>query len=207
MTITTYKKLTLDEYLKYDDGTDNGYEYDDGYLIFQGQIIEPYQSLVNLEESILKGFPLGKHEETTWFMSQIFNQEIQRLKLDWVARPSKIGVPTVMNKNRIPDVCVYYGGDWRKIREESAILKGIPLLLVEVVSEGTKVLDYRYKFAEYQAIGISEYWIIDFFESKITILNLMDGLYESQVFDENQPEILSKVFPELQLKVSQVFEV
>jgi Uma2 family endonuclease len=33
-------------------------------------------------------------------------------------------------------------------------------LVVEVISESTATADYREKVAEYQAIGIPEYWIL-----------------------------------------------
>jgi len=33
MTITTVRKLTFEEYLNYDDGTDKRYEFNDGELV------------------------------------------------------------------------------------------------------------------------------------------------------------------------------
>ena len=45
--------------------------------------------------------------------------------------------------------------------DQSAVLVSAAFLVVEVVSESTAAVDYREKVAEYQAIGIPEYWIVD----------------------------------------------
>ncbi len=63
-----------------------------------------------------------------------------------------------------------------------------PLLVVEVVSPGkaNEDRDYRYKRSEYAARGILEYWIVDPEISKITILSLVDGLYEEAIFEDDK---------------------
>ena len=42
--------------------------------------------------------------------------------------------------------------------------------------------DYRYKRSEYAARGISEYWIVDAIQQKVTILELVEGFYEEKVY-------------------------
>ncbi|WP_442949217.1 Uma2 family endonuclease [Nostoc sp.] len=56
--------------------------------------------------------------------------------------------------------------------------------MVEVVSPGkvNEDRDYRYKRSEYAARGIPEYWIVDAQKARITLLTLVDGLYEETVF-------------------------
>ncbi|WP_008315231.1 Uma2 family endonuclease [Leptolyngbya sp. PCC 6406] len=55
-----------------------------------------------------------------------------------------------------------------------------PRLVVEVVSPGkeNKNRDYRYKRSQYQSRAIDEYWIIDPTTQQVTLLTLLDGLYE-----------------------------
>jgi Uma2 family endonuclease len=81
-----------------------------------------------------------------------------------------------------------------------------PALVVEVVSPGkaNRDRDYRYKRSEYAARGIAEYWIVDPQESKVTVLLLDHGLYQENVY-QNNDLIKSQLFPQLQLTASKVF--
>jgi Uma2 family endonuclease len=87
--------------------------------------------------------------------------------------------------------------------DESAVCQSPPLLVVEVVSPESVKRDYRYKRSEYAALEISEYWIVDPIESKVTVLLWEEGLYEDTEFTGNQ-KIVSPTFPELDLTVKQV---
>jgi Uma2 family endonuclease len=80
-----------------------------------------------------------------------------------------------------------------------------PLLVVEVVFPGIKNYnrDYRYKRSEYAARGIAEYWIVDPEQAQVTILSLVDGLYEEAIF-QGVEQIQSSIFPQLHLTVEQV---
>lgn len=81
-----------------------------------------------------------------------------------------------------------------------------PALVVEVVSPGkaNRDRDYRYKRSEYAARGIGEYWIVDPQESKITVLLLDNGLYQENVYQDDD-SINSQLLTQLQLTASQVF--
>lgn len=59
-----------------------------------------------------------------------------------------------------------------------------PQLVVEVVSPGQKNRDrdYRYKRSEYAARGIAEYWVVDPQEGKVTIFELVSGLYKKSAY-------------------------
>ena len=86
------------------------------------------------------------------------------------------------------------------------MLETPPVLTVEVVSPESAKRDYRYKRSEYAAAGIPEYWIIDPGEQKITVLQLVEGLYEEQVYTDKQ-QIVSPTFPELVITVEQLWNV
>jgi Uma2 family endonuclease len=60
-----------------------------------------------------------------------------------------------------------------------------PRLVVEVVSPGKTNIDrdYRYKRSQYQARGIAEYWIVDPITQRVTVLTLVEGLYEEAIFE------------------------
>lgn len=102
---------------------------------------------------------------------------------------------------RIPDVVVLPLAQWKELQSREAVIRfneSPPLLVVEVVSESTKVVDYRSKRAEYSVLDITEYWIVDPLLDKVTILTLSDGWYDALEFTGSNA-IQSSVFPELTL--------
>jgi len=81
-----------------------------------------------------------------------------------------------------------------------------PLLVVEVVSPNQSSRDYRYKRSEYAARGITEYWIIDPIQGRITVLEWVDGLYEEQVYEGDQA-IASPIFSNLELTAAEILQI
>ena len=88
-------------------------------------------------------------------------------------------------------------------------------IIVEVVSTNWRD-DYFTKLGEYEALGIQEYWIVDYAalggrrfignpkQPTFTVCQLVDGEYELQQFREGD-RIISSTFPNLTLTVDQVF--
>ncbi|WP_373525658.1 Uma2 family endonuclease [Nostoc sp.] len=190
MTITT-PKLTFEEYLKYDDGTDTRYELVNGELI-----------------SMSLGS--GQHGAITEFLNVCFRGEILRLKWDCTSKQMVIGVRSPRagrwDTSRIPDVVVIPLPQWRELRNREAVIElnePPPLLVVEVVSESTKIVDYRAKRVEYNVLNIPEYWIVDPLTNKVTVFTLIEELYELVEFFGND-RIQSQTFPHLELTVQQV---
>ncbi len=57
-------------------------------------------------------------------------------------------------------------------------LERTPLLLVEVGSRSTRLLDMGTKRLAYEAPGVPEYWLVDSDEPSLTVLRLVEGRYE-----------------------------
>lgn len=182
------KIYSFEEYLNYQDGTDNQYE------------------LVNGE---LKIMPVasGFHALILVFIYDIFRAEINRIKKQWKVMPGTVGVRTAENKSRIPDLVILSENQAQEIRKmPTAVLESPPLLVVEIVSPGNADDDYRYKRSEYAVRGIPEYWIIDPETEKISVLLLVSGFYEVEEF-RDQEEIKSSLFADLKLTVKQIFDL
>ncbi len=191
MTIATTKKMTLAEYLTYDDGTDTRYELVDGEL-----------SRMSLGT--------GEHGDISEFLNDEFKAEIKRLGLKWVAKDMKIGIQsprgTRWETARIPDVVVLPLEQWNSLKKRESFIplnEPPPLLVVEVVSPSTVTVDYRAKHSEYAVLDIPEYWIVDPIDRKVTVCILKDGAYSDEVF-VGEITIVSQTFPELGLKASEV---
>ncbi|MCL1466687.1 Uma2 family endonuclease [Argonema galeatum] len=190
-TAVTTKRLTFEEYLAYNDGTDTRYELVNGELV--------PMSLGS-----------GQHGGVAEFLNDNFRSEIQRLGLDWTSKQMLIGIRSPRggrwDTSRIPDVVVISLSQWRDLRNREAVIElneQPPLLVVEVVSESTKTTDYRAKRVEYNVRDIPEYWIVDLLTNKVTVFTLIEELYEPVEFTGSD-SIVSGTFPELELTVDLV---
>lgn len=136
MTIAT-QKLTFEEYLAYNDGTDTRYELVDGELVPMS-------------------LGTGKHGGIAEFLNDQFRAQIKRRELPWASKQMTVGVRSPRGRNwdtsRIPDVTVLAAAQWEAMSEREAVInlnEPPPILVVEVVSPSTKTDDYRSKRSEY----------------------------------------------------------
>jgi Uma2 family endonuclease len=185
------QRLTFEEYLAYDDGTDTRYELVNGELI-------PMD------------IGTGKHGNIAKFLETGFDAEITRLKWDWTAQKTAIAVRSPRagrwDTCRIPDVVVLRLDEWEALADKEAIIElsdPRPFLVVEVVSQSTQKADYRAKHSEYSVLEIPEYWIVDPLLMQVTVCELNEGRYDDQIFTENQI-IESEVFKDLRWTANQV---
>jgi Uma2 family endonuclease len=187
---TTTQRLTLEEYLNYDDGTDTQYELVAGELV-----IMPPESPQN-----------------SMIARYLLVQLLQFVPFQRVChKDTEIVISGSRATTRIPDVMVLSDElvDALQGSGRGTILLDMPppLLVVEVVSPGKRNedRDYRYKRSEYAARGIAEYWIVDPEKSVVTMLTLVDGFYEETVLGESDV-MRSPLFPGLTLTAAQVLK-
>jgi Uma2 family endonuclease len=163
--------------------------------------------------------PGGKHSDVAGYSIAELNFEIRRLQLSWF----------------IPKECIVRSLDGRSGYEPDMIVLDRPALvdeprwesgsiltlgksiklIVEVVSTNWQD-DYLHKLADYEALGIPEYWILDYAglggrqfignpkQPTFSVYSLIDGEYEVQRFRMGE-RIVSSTFPDLALTVDQVF--
>jgi len=190
MTTTTNPKLSFEEYLSYDDGTDIHYEFVDGELVAMPPAIR-------------------LHRKIAKFLEQCFEREIERLQQNREVGRGDVGVRTKRRGRtvvRLPDVVVFERETAQDLKEVD-ILESAPVVAVEIVSTGSKnrKRDYELKRQEYSEIGILEYWIVDPEKQKVTILTLDTTamFYEQQEY-KGKDVIASSVYTDLKLTAGQV---
>ncbi|MGF1497881.1 MAG: Uma2 family endonuclease [Elainellaceae cyanobacterium] len=66
-----------------------------------------------------------------------------------------------------------------------------------------QTVDYRAKRVEYNVLNIPEYWIVDPIANRITILSLVEDLYEAAVFEADM-RLESGIFPDLEAIATQI---
>lgn len=101
---------------------------------------------------------------------------------------------------------------------ETAVLQEAACLVVEIVSPSSVADDYLHRLAEYEAKGISEYWIIDLLalgaaryigtpkQPTISIYQLIEGEYSAPQQFRRSEQIQSDTFPLLQVTAQQIFQ-
>lgn len=184
MVTTSVNDLTFEEYLNYDDDEGCKYELVDGKL----EIMNP---------PVLEHFLIAK------WLEKVLDTEINRLNLDWLCL-RETGVRTGRKKSRLPDLAVVNIEQAKELKNQSVVFQTPPLLIIEIVSPESVKRDYRYKRSEYAALAVPEYWIVDPTVAKISILLLEEGLYEEQIFTDNQ-QIISRIFPKIMITPERVF--
>jgi len=187
-------RVTFADYLTYFDRSDTKHELVDGELVPMA-------------------VATGKHGEIIDRLYRIIDAEIGRLDRSWIVRQGQIAVRCPrglgLDTARIPDITVMLREEWLSLQEREAVIGfdlTAPLLVIEVVSPSTKSTDYRAKRTEYAARDILEYWIVDYLESKVSVLVSSDGWYDVSEFDAGNP-IISPLFPELLLTPEQIFSI
>jgi Uma2 family endonuclease len=197
--VTSTRKLTFEEYLTYDDGTNTRYELVNGELVAMS-------------------LGTGRHGRIIKFVDDVFNAEIQKTGLAWTSQRLTVGIQSPRGYRwdtcRIPDITVLTLEQWLDMDDREAVVlahQNPPKLVVEVVSPSTESEDYRAKWVEYSALDIPEYWIIDPIQQTVTLCVLEQGRYQDTVYpsttptqDSNPEYIASPTFPTLRLTAEQI---
>ncbi len=188
--VKDHRRMTLKEYLTYDDGTAARYELEDGVLVEMGA-----ESRNNIKIAL--------------FLIQFF---LKLVDYDRLGIKEKIEVRSHYATARDPDLIIHSAESATAIegRTESCLLLGEPnpLIVIEVVSPGTESKpnykrDYEQKPIEYADRGIPELWQVDAIREWVKVGTLTAGQYQFTTFKGTEV-ILSPTFPDLNLTAAQL---
>ena len=132
---------TFDEFVQFDDGNElNEYELVAGRLALMSE-------------------PSDWHEEILEFLSFMFELQYRQQKLSYsVRKRSALMIDSI--RGRRPDIAVIDRPATRREDRQPGI-RTIPRMVVEIAS-GNWSTDLVEKQEEYEALGINEYWIVDY---------------------------------------------
>ncbi|MGL5131937.1 MAG: Uma2 family endonuclease [Planktothrix sp.] len=164
--------------------------------------------------------PTGKHSAISGFLTIELGLEIRRLQLPYLI-PKECTIKFSDNSGYDPDVIVLdkqaVAANESRWERESVITQGDSIkLVVEVVSTNWRD-DYAHKMIDYEALGIAEYWIVDYLglggsryigspkQPTLSVYKFIDGEYQIKLFRENE-RVESVVFPELNVTAGQIFK-
>ena len=172
-----------------------------------------------IDGELIEMEPTGPHEQVAGLINCELNFEIRRLRLPYLIPLRCLIKPLGTVSAFRPDIIVLD----RIALENEPLWKREPIvtlgtsikLVVEVVSTNWQN-DYARKLDDYQALGIPEYWIVDYLglggtlfigspkQPTITICQLENGHYQMSKF-RNEDLLVSATFPEIELTAEQVF--
>ncbi len=194
------KSISFEEFLKWYPNDSNRYE------LIEGVIVEM--------------LPTGSHEDVSGFLIAELNLEIRKHNLPYSIPKNCLLKPLAPRSGYLPDVAVinreYIKNEalWNK---SSVIQNGATVpLVIEVVSSNWRD-DYGHKFVEYEAMGIAEYWLVDYRalgavryigkpkQPTVTICKLIEGEYQMEKFVKGD-RLKSNIFPQFELTADAVFQ-
>jgi len=183
--------LSFEDYLNYDNGTDNRYEWVEGALI----AMPPESGENALIASALRFYLVS----AGLIKLALIQQSICEVEVP-LLEPGQA-------RNRFPDLVILRPEHLELTRKRLTIRLDMPppVLVVEVVSPGlaNRQRDYQDKRAQYQGRGIPEYWLVDPEQETVTVLTLVEGEYQARVFQRSQA-IISPTFPTLTRTAEQI---
>jgi Uma2 family endonuclease len=159
------------------------------------------------------------HDDVADFIYDAFREEVKRDGLNYkISRFASVKTrrDDGLVQGRTPDVSVIDKAIWTSDPKAYAALEEAIQLAVEVSSSNWRD-DYLYKLAEYEALGILEYWIVDYLAvgatryigfpktPTVSVYTLENGEYQLQQF-RGGDRIESKTFPKLALTAESIFE-
>ena len=197
------KPITFDEFIEwYPEDSEVNYELHDGVIVEMAK-------------------PRGKHSRVTGFTINHLNIAIKNLsKEDMWFIPRESIVKTSQGKSGYePDIIILdeeaLVNETRWESESIIEIADSVKLIVEVVSTNWRD-DYSKKSADYEEMGIQEYWIIDHEalggkrfigdpkQPIISVYQLINGEYQITQF-RNNDQIISPTFHTFNLTASQIF--
>ena len=94
-----------------------------------------------------------------------------------------------------PDIAVICDRD--KLKEDGCV--GAPDWIIEIVSPGSRRMDYMLKLFKYRSAGVREYWIVDPQKERVTVYDFEGDSQEEYGFGDSLP---SGIFEGLSIDIT-----
>lgn len=196
------KPLSFEEFLEWDAGTDELFELIDGIPVPTSD-------------------PNANHEDVADKLYRVL--EDYSLDNDLPYAPKRSKLVYINNKksekganSRRADIVVFDLAKWEELKSSpsSAAAYETPPMIIEVVSTNADD-DYNHKLEDYEALGVPEYWIVDYLAlgnaeytgrpklPTVSVYLLVNKKYQVKRFKGGEV-IESQTFPDLKITANQV---
>ncbi|HEX2946311.1 MAG TPA: Uma2 family endonuclease [Clostridia bacterium] len=181
------KRVTYEEFLKITEDNEERYEYIDGEVFLLSSPGMAHQIvLANLNRYLMNWF-VGKK-------CRVFSAPFDVTLLG----------ENIKDKNVVePDLLV--SCDYSEQRDDRDRYTGIPNLVVEILSPGTRSRDYVTKLHVYMNGGVREYWIVDPKDKKVTQYHFEDREL-CEILTHTYPNVVRSIcFEGLEVPMEDIF--
>lgn len=164
--------------------------------------------------------PTGPHEQVGGYLNRRLAVEMDRLELPYFMPKSCTVKPLSEQSGYLPDIVIVDStklADEPRWQQESTLMQGRSMpLVVEIVSTNWRD-DYQRKAADYEEMGIPEFWIVDYLglggrryigtpkQPTFSVYEWVDGEYQVTLFRGDE-RILSPTFPALAVTLNQILQ-
>lgn len=129
--------------------------------------------------------PNRKHQEIT---GELFGTIREYIKTNHGScKPYVAPFAVFLNENNKtyvePDVSVIC--DAKKLTDKGCM--GAPDWVIEVVSPGSRTMDYYTKLFKYRTAGVREYWIVDYERNLVIVYDFQNNSAANYTFSDNIP--------------------
>ena len=147
--------------------------------------------------------PLSKHQGVSGNLYFELRKHFKKRKCKVMSAPFdvRLAEDTIVQ----PDLCVIC--DMKKITRRGC--SGAPDLIVEILSNSTEKIDEVEKLHLYEEYGVKEYWITHPEKEWVKQYVLAGDKFElSAIYEDfgDEDVITSRIFPELEIKLCEIFE-
>ncbi|WP_442598604.1 type II toxin-antitoxin system prevent-host-death family antitoxin [Neobacillus sp. D3-1R] len=180
------KKGTYEEFLELQRESEERYEYIDG-------------------EIYLLASPKTAHQIALTELFVIFYNFFQGKKCRPMVAPYDIELKrTQDNINMVqPDIMIIC--DLEEKLNEHDYYKGVPSLVVEILSESTRRKDMIKKLDLYMSCGIEEYWIVNPFNKEVTVYLFEEKNIKNNTTFKHNEVVQSFIFEGLGAEIKRIF--
>ena len=155
--------------------------------------------------TIMAPSPFGFHQQLSMNLSRILGTFIHKNKKGKLfASPLDVILEEGLNVVQ-PDL-IYIKNENMSIFHPNGHIRGVPDLLIEIVSSGSVSRDTVEKYAIYEKYGVKEYWIVFPEHKVIEVFILKEGKFSLLCSTENTEGIISSIeLQDLKLNIEEIF--
>lgn len=148
--------------------------------------------------------PAFDHQYAIWQLGRLLGNFVVEKGLGiLLPAPFDLRLPGGLAAPVQPDLVFLRAGNQPRPGDRS--FEGVPDLVVEVLSPGTRHLDRSVKLSAYREAGVPEYWLVDPRTRTVQVLALEGGEYAQRELRGTGETLTSPALPGLRLGVDEIF--